>query len=93
MTTKQVVPALSPEALLGKSKTYTARALAAKDAKDLGEYQLWASLALELLCKWALAEVIAVLSPIPKVSLFLQRLGYLLEQTFARSRQRQCSSG
>lgn len=48
MTARQVVAALSPEALLGKSKTYIACALAAKDAKHLSEYQLWASLALEL---------------------------------------------
>jgi hypothetical protein len=71
MTVKQVVAALSPEALLGKSKTYIARALAAKDTKDLSEYQLWASLALELLGKWALAEVHPCLIADPQgVSLF-----------------------
>jgi hypothetical protein len=71
MIIKQVVAALSPEALLGKSKTYIARALAAKDAKDLSEYQLWASLALELLGKWALAEVHPCLIADPQgVSLF-----------------------
>lgn len=71
MTARQIVPALSPEALLGKSKAYIARALAAKNAKELGEYQLWASLALELLGKWALAEVHPCLIADPQgVSLF-----------------------
>ncbi|MBN8973584.1 MAG: hypothetical protein J0H51_16415 [Rhizobiales bacterium] len=71
MTGSQVVAALSPEALLGKSKAYIARALAAKDAKEFGEYQLWASLALELLGKWALAEVHPCLIADPQgVSLF-----------------------
>lgn len=70
MTTKQVVAALSPEALLGKSKTYIARTLAAKDAMGLSEYQR-ASLALELLGKRALAEVHPCLIADPQgVSLF-----------------------
>lgn len=47
--TEPVTPALSAEALWGKSKKYIARALAAKGRGDMGECQLWASLALELL--------------------------------------------
>jgi hypothetical protein len=49
--------ALASETLLGKSKAYIARALVAKARKELGEYQLWASLALELLGKAALSSV------------------------------------
>ena len=45
---KELAPALSTDALLGKSKVYITRALAAKGRGDMGEYQLWASLALEL---------------------------------------------
>jgi hypothetical protein len=53
----QPTPALSMEALWGKSKKYVARALAAKGRGDMGEYQLWASLALELLGKASLAKI------------------------------------
>jgi len=68
----QVVAALSAEALLGKSKVYIARALAAKGRNSMGEYQLWASLALELLGKSALARVhpCLVADPQSYVSLF-----------------------
>lgn len=52
----KILPALSEEALLGKSKVYISRALAAKSRKAMSEYQLWASLALELLGKSALAK-------------------------------------
>jgi len=52
-----VPPALSSDALFTKSKVYMQRALARKDAHDLDEYQLWASLALELLGKSVLAEL------------------------------------
>jgi hypothetical protein len=55
--TKEIAPALSAEALSGKSRAYIARALAAKGRNDMGEYQLWASLALELLGKSALAGI------------------------------------
>ncbi|UPT63436.1 MAG: hypothetical protein M0D54_02405 [Hyphomonadaceae bacterium JAD_PAG50586_4] len=51
------VPALFAEALYSKSRVYIQRALARKDANDLDEYQLWASLALELLGKAALSRV------------------------------------
>lgn len=48
--------AISGEALHAKSKVYIGRAMARKAAGDLDEYQLWASLALELLGKAALAD-------------------------------------
>lgn len=48
--------AISEEALLGKSRAYIAKALRRKGEGDLEEYQLWASLALELLGKSALAH-------------------------------------
>ncbi len=48
--------AISGEALHAKSKVYIGRALARKGADDLDEYQLWASLALELLGKAVLAR-------------------------------------
>src|ERR1700722_9732136 len=72
MTKKEITPALSPEALLGKSKAYITRALAAKGRREMGEYQLWASLALELLGKFALAEIhpCLVADPQSYVSLF-----------------------
>lgn len=47
--------AISSEALHAKSKVYIGRALARKADGDLDEYQLWSSLALELLGKAALA--------------------------------------
>ncbi|MGH8243899.1 MAG: hypothetical protein ACRETY_11190 [Steroidobacteraceae bacterium] len=48
--------AISADALHVKSKVYVGRALARKAAGDLDEYQLWASLALELLGKASLAS-------------------------------------
>jgi hypothetical protein len=68
----QLAAALSADALLGKSKAYIARALAAKGRKSMGEYPLWASLALELLGKSALAAVHPCLIADPQsfVSLF-----------------------
>jgi hypothetical protein len=48
--------AINYEALYAKSKVYIGRALAKKGALDLDEYQLWASLALELLGKALLAS-------------------------------------
>lgn len=50
-------PSLSREALYAKSQVYIQRALRAQIAKELEEYQLWASLALELLGKAALAKL------------------------------------
>jgi hypothetical protein len=52
-----ITAALSADALMGKSQAYVGRALAAKAAGSMGEYQLWASLALELVGKAALAKI------------------------------------
>ena len=49
--------AFQPEALYAKSQVYIRRGLRAQAAGDNEEYQLWASLALELLGKAALAQV------------------------------------
>ncbi len=51
----EVFIAISGDALHAKSKVYIGRAMARKAAGELDEYQLWASLALELLGKAALA--------------------------------------
>jgi antitoxin component of MazEF toxin-antitoxin module len=51
-----VFHAIDSEALLAKSKVYVARALERKQAGDLDLYQLWSSLALELLGKALLAR-------------------------------------
>ncbi|MER9489663.1 hypothetical protein NKI50_27450 [Mesorhizobium sp. M0563] len=48
--------AINGDALHAKSKVYIGRALVRKGAGELDEYQLWASLALELLGKAALAR-------------------------------------
>lgn len=50
-------PALEHEALYAKSQVYIRRGLRAQAEKDIEEYQLWASLALELLGKAALSKV------------------------------------
>lgn len=50
-------PALEREALYAKSQVYIRRGLRAQSDGDTEEYQLWASLALELLGKAALAKV------------------------------------
>lgn len=55
--TQSAPPTLDPSALYAKSKLYIARGLRAQAANDAEEYQLWASLALELLGKAALAGV------------------------------------
>jgi len=55
--TKSFPTAISKEGLLGKSRVYVQRAFRAKEADDLDEYQLWLSLALELLGKAALADI------------------------------------
>lgn len=72
MILKPVPPALSKEGLLGKSKVYILRAFRSKLAGELDEYQLWASLALELLGKAALASIhpSLVADPMHSVSLF-----------------------
>jgi hypothetical protein len=54
--TNALIPALSYEALLDKSKMFIARAIKRKIDEEYDEYQLWASLALELVGKAALAE-------------------------------------
>jgi hypothetical protein len=53
---ENVFNAIDGDALYAKSKVYIGRALARKGGGDLDEYQLWASLALELLGKAALAR-------------------------------------
>ncbi|RVV99905.1 hypothetical protein EKE94_04385 [Mesobaculum littorinae] len=53
---ENVYIAIDSDALHAKSKVYVGRALARKGVGDLDEYQLWASLALELLGKAALAR-------------------------------------
>jgi hypothetical protein len=53
---EDVFIAINGDALHAKSKVYIGRALARKGNGDLDEYQLWASLALELLGKSALAR-------------------------------------
>jgi len=57
MTEKKLHPALDPDAIFGKAKIYISKALGRKEAGDLDEYQLWASLAIELLGKAALAGI------------------------------------
>jgi hypothetical protein len=51
------LPAISSEPIFSKSRFYIQRALNRKEEKDFDEYQLWASLALELLGKAALAKI------------------------------------
>jgi hypothetical protein len=50
-------PALERDALYAKSQVYIYRGLRSQADGDIEEYQLWASLALELLGKSALAKV------------------------------------
>jgi len=50
-------PALSPDALYAKSQLYVRRGFRAKGDDEFEEYQLWASLALELMGKAVLANV------------------------------------
>jgi hypothetical protein len=58
MATKINIPvAISPAPLLGKSKEFIGRALAARGAGSAADFQLWASLALELLAKASLAQI------------------------------------
>lgn len=51
-----IFTAIDGDSLYNKSKVYVGRALLRKGAGDLDEYQLWASLALELLGKAALSK-------------------------------------
>ncbi len=57
---------------MGKSRVYVQRAFRSKQAKDFDEYQLWLSLALELLGKAALANIHSslVVDPTHSTSLF-----------------------
>jgi hypothetical protein len=70
--TRQVPSAFDADLLYAKSQLYIRRAFRARDAKDLDEYRLWASLALELLGKAALARVSPTLvaDPTHQESLF-----------------------
>lgn len=67
-----IITALSADALMGKSQAYIGRALAAKATGSMGEYQLWASLALELVGKATLAKIhpCLVADPNSSASLF-----------------------
>lgn len=58
--------ALAHESLYGKSKVYILRAFRAHEARDDQEYQLWASMSLELLGKSTLAKVHPSLVADPK---------------------------
>lgn len=57
MKKRELLPAIQSEPILGKSKIFIRRAVARKESGDLDEYQLWASLALELLGKAALSAI------------------------------------
>lgn len=63
---------LDPEAIFCKSKVYILRGLRAKDKNNFDEYQLWASLALELLAKTKLARIhpSLIVDPTHYISLF-----------------------
>ena len=52
----EVFIAINSDALYAKSKVYMGRAMARKGERNFDEYQLWASLALELLGKAALSR-------------------------------------
>lgn len=58
--------ALSPETLFSKSQVYICRGLRAKNVRELEEYQLWASLSLELLAKSSLSSLHPALIADPK---------------------------
>lgn len=67
-TTRTIPPALSHEALYGKAAIYARRALQAKESDEEDAYQLWATLSLELLGKFALARIHPSLVVDPKNS-------------------------
>jgi len=50
-------PALQAEALYAKSQAYIFKGLKAKSQGELEEYQLWASMAMELLAKSSLSQI------------------------------------
>lgn len=54
---KPSLPTLSHDALYAKSQAYMCRGFRAHQAGDMEEYQLWASLAMELVGKAALAKI------------------------------------
>lgn len=56
-STRTIPPAISDDALYGKAMLYARRSLEAKQAGQHDAYQLWATLSLELLGKFALARV------------------------------------
>ena len=72
MKSTSLSPAVTSEAILAKSKVYIQRALRCKGTSDLDEYQLWASLALELLGKTCLARIhpSLIVNPQDHISLF-----------------------
>src|SRR5271163_3059743 len=72
MKAPELLPAVSGEAILAKSRVYAQRALRCKEAGDHDEYQLWASLALELLGKACLARIhpSLIVNPLDHISLF-----------------------
>jgi hypothetical protein len=55
--TRGPIPALSPEALYAKSQVYIGRGYKAKVGGETEQYQLWASLSIELLAKSTLAMI------------------------------------
>jgi len=54
---KNITPALETEAFYAKSQVYISKGLKAKSQNELEEYQLWASMALELLAKSSLSKI------------------------------------
>ncbi|KAA0070010.1 hypothetical protein [Tardiphaga sp. P9-11] len=62
---KVVAATLNSEAIFAKSKAYMQRALRCKQGDNHDEYQLWASLALELLGKACLARIHPSLIALP----------------------------
>jgi len=54
---KNTTPALQTEAFYSKSQAYISKGLRAKSQNELEEYQLWASMALELLAKSSLSRI------------------------------------
>lgn len=72
MTDLTLQKAIDPEAIMDKSCDYIAKALICKEADDACDYQLWASLALELIGKSCLAKKhpSLVIDPKHLISLF-----------------------
>lgn len=57
VSARPIPVALSADALYGKATVYAGRALKAKECEEEDAYQLWATMSLELLGKYALARV------------------------------------